>query len=82
MAVNPPDSPSLVLEDVTRTITSITLRFVPGSYNGGNLITGYILYRDQGVGGSPYSMIYNGTSFPEIIFYNVTNLMTGHIYNF
>lgn len=56
--------------------------FVPGTSNGGSLITGYLLYGDQGVAGSPFKLIYNGTKSPEMIVYNVSNLMTGHYYNF
>jgi len=82
MAVNPPDAPTIVADEASRTVSSINLKFVPGASNGGSLITGYLLYRDQGVAGSPFTLIYNGTTYPEIIFFNVTELMTGHIYNF
>jgi len=46
MAVNPPDAPTMEVDELTRTLTSINLRFVPGASNGGSLITGYLLYRD------------------------------------
>jgi len=82
MAVNPPDAPSIQVDELTRTLTSINLLFIPGTSNGGSLVTGYLLYRDQGVAGSPFSLIYNGTRAPEMILYNVTELMTGHYYNF
>ena len=82
MAVNPPDAPTIGVDELTRTLTSIYLKFIPGASNGGSLITGYLLYRDQGVAGSPFELIYNGTKAPEMILYNVTGLMTGHYYNF
>ena len=41
-----------------------------------------MLYMDQGVAGSPFTLIYNGTGSPQIINFNVTELMTGHYYNF
>jgi len=61
MVVNPLDAPSLAIDDLSRTLTSIALKFTPGTSNGGSLITGYLLYRDQGVAGSPFKLIYNGT---------------------
>ena len=82
MAVDPPAAPTIVVDETSRTLTSINLKFVPDVNNGGSIITGYLLYRDQGVAGSPYSLIYNGTGAPEVIFFNVTDLMTGHYYNF
>ena len=67
MAVNPPDAPTIGVDELTRTLTSIYLKFIPGASNGGSLITGYLLYRDQGVAGSPFELIYNGTKAPEMI---------------
>jgi large repetitive protein len=82
MAVDPPLAPTLVLDSASRTLTSINLKFIPDVDNGGSLITGYLLFRDQGVAGSPFSLVYNGTGKPEVIFFNVTELMTNHYYNF
>lgn len=82
MAVNAPSPPSLIVDDQSRTLTSINLKFVPGVSNGGSLITGYLLYRDQGVAGSPFSLLYNGTGSPDIIFFNATELVTSHYYLF
>lgn len=80
MAVDAPKAPTLQLG--SRTITSVNLKFVPDVDNGGSVITGYLLYRDQGVAGSPFTLVYNGTAMPEIIYFNVTDLMTNHYYNF
>ncbi len=82
MAVDSPLAPTIVVDESSRTLTSINLKFVPNADSGGSHITGYMLWRDQGVAGSPFTLIYNGTGAPEIIFYNVTDLMTGHYYNF
>lgn len=82
MAVNPPDAPTIVIDESSRTLSSINLKFVPGTSDGGSVNIGYLLYRDQGVSGSPYTLIYNGTGYPEIISYNVTNLTTALTYSF
>ena len=46
MAVNHPDAPTIAIDDLSRTLSSIGLKFAPGLSNGGSLITGYQLYRD------------------------------------
>ncbi len=61
MAVDHPAAPNIAIDDMSRTLASIALKFSPGSNNGGSVITGYLLYRDQGVAGSPFKLIYNGT---------------------
>ena len=66
MATNAPDSPTISLVQSSRTLTSLLLNFVPGS-SGGSPIIGYLLYRDQGVSGSPFTLVYNGTGKPELI---------------
>lgn len=82
MATDPPLSPILTVDTTSRTLTSIGLEFAPDTNNGGSPIIGYLLYRDEGVTGSPLSLIYNGTGKPEIIYYNATNLVTGLTYTF
>lgn len=59
MATNVPQAPSLELSD--RTLTSVTLKFTAPADNGGSQITGYQLWRDEGIQGSPSSMVYDGT---------------------
>jgi hypothetical protein len=66
MATDAPDTPSISLVQSSRTLTSLLLNFIPGS-SGGSSIIGYLLYRDQGVSGSPFTLIYNGTGKPEVI---------------
>lgn len=61
MAANAPGTPSLTAIDSSRTLTSIVLKFTPNSNNGGSSVIGYELYRDEGIAGSPYTLIYNGT---------------------
>ena len=36
MATNAPSTPTLTYDESTRTLTSVTLRFAPGSDNGGS----------------------------------------------
>jgi hypothetical protein len=50
------------------------LTFGKPSDNGGTNIIGYQLWKDEGIAGSPFTMIFNGTSKPEIVSYNVTGL--------
>jgi hypothetical protein len=37
MATNPPSTPTLTFDQNSRTLTSVTLQFAPGSDNGGKL---------------------------------------------
>lgn len=46
MAVDPPIEPTVTIDEASRTLSSINLKFVPDADNGGSLITGYMLYRD------------------------------------
>lgn len=77
MAVDPPAAPTLTANEGSRTLNSITLEFTPDADDGGSQIIGYELYRDEGIVGSPFTLIYNGTGKPEVISYNASNLMTG-----
>ena len=67
MATNAPDAPTLTPDENSRTLTSILLRFAPGTDNGGSDIVGYELWRDEGIMGSHLSITYDGLSRPEII---------------
>ena len=62
MAVDPPSAPVLTLDEDARTISSVTLLFTPDADSGGSLITGYQLWRDEGLSGSPFSLVYDGTN--------------------
>ena len=77
MAADAPGEPTLESIESTRTLTSIELKFTPHADNGGSSIIGYELYRDEGVAGSPFSLVYNGTGKPEIITYVQKDLTTG-----
>jgi hypothetical protein len=72
MAANPPVAPTLDAVEATRTLSSILLTFAPDVDDGGSSIIGYLLYRDEGVSGSPFSLVYNGTGRPEVIQFNAT----------
>jgi|688.fasta_scaffold759238_2 hypothetical protein len=82
MATNPPDVPTLTMDEKSRTLTSVLVRFAPGLNNGGSDVVGYELLRDEGIQGSPFKVIYDGTSKPEIIVYNDTNLQTSLTYTY
>ena len=82
LAADAPVAPVLSEIDSERTLSSVFLQFTPDANDGGSSIIGYVLYGNQGIAGSPFSLIYNGTGRPEVIFYNVTNLTTGLTYQF
>lgn len=44
MATNAPSTPVLTYDDISRTLTSVVLKFAPGADNGGSIITGYQLW--------------------------------------
>ena len=67
MATDAPDVPTLTPDEASRTPTSILLRFAPGASDGGSDIVGYELWRDEGIMGSHFKIIYDGISRPEII---------------
>lgn len=67
-AADEPAAPALSLVTGHRTQTSVRLLFTPDADTGESPIIGYLLYRDEGVDGSPYTLYYNGTGKPEIIY--------------
>ena len=67
MAVDPPAAPTLTLDNAARTIDSVSLHFTPDADTGGSLITGYKLWRDEGLSGSPFSLIYDGSKQAQLI---------------
>jgi hypothetical protein len=58
------------------------LKFAPNANTGGSPITGYELLRDEGLAGSPYSLIYNGASKPGVIDYVDKGLQTSLTYTY
>jgi len=82
MATNPPSAPTLTYDQSSRTLNSITLHFAPGSDNGGSAISGYQLWRNEGILGSPSEIIYYGKGRPEILSLDVHNLVTSLTYTF
>ena len=82
MATDKPTSPSLDVSETTRTLTTIDLKFGAPADNGGSSIIGYLLYRDQGITGSPFQLIYDGTGKPEMLLYTARDLITSLTYTF
>lgn len=78
VAADQPDAPSMSL--VSRGSNTLYLKFSPGASDGGSRITGYQLYRDEGIAGSPFKQI--ATVPSEQILYNATSLITGREYTF
>ena len=62
MAIDPPAAPTLIYDENSRTLTSVLLKLSPDADTGGSPITGYLIERDEGIAGSPFSLVYNGTS--------------------
>jgi len=82
MATDAPKAPHLSTDNSRRTINSVTLHFAPDADNGGYSITGYELWRDEGLSGSPFVMIYNGASKPGFIDYVDSGLQTSLTYTY
>ena len=61
MAVDAPLAPTISLNADERTIDSVSLLFTPDADTGGSRIIGYKLWRDEGLNGSPFSLIYDGS---------------------
>jgi hypothetical protein len=82
VATDAPASPTLSLLASSRTLTGGQLRFGKPLSDGGSPIIGYHLYRDEGIAGSPFVLIFNGTSQPELVSHNLTGLQTALTYSF
>jgi hypothetical protein len=82
MATNPPSTPTLTFDQNARTLTSVTLKFAAGSDNGGSPITGYTLWQNEGILGSPSAIIYFGSGRPEVLTLEVSSLVTSLTYTF
>jgi len=72
----------MIAKDSSRTLSSIDLEFFAPSINGGSPITGYQLWRDQGIEGSPFQQIYDGDGRPEMLIYSVRGLINSFTYTF
>jgi hypothetical protein len=82
MATNAPSEPFIATIEASRKLTSIDLQFTKPISNGGSLISGYQLWRDEGIKGSPFELIYNGTDRPEILSITASGLITSFTYTF
>jgi hypothetical protein len=82
MATDPPALPTLTTDDSQRTIDSVFLHFAANADDGGSPIIGYLLQRDEGLAGSPFSLIYDGTNKPGFIDYRDLNLQTSLTYTY
>ena len=77
---DPPAAPEVV--NGTRTSTGITIIWEAPADNGGQLVTGYRLYRDDGATGVPNIIIWNGENAPSIFEFATTGLNPGSSYVF
>lgn len=82
MAVDPPNAPVLTLDQEARTIDSVTMDFTPDPFTGGSLIIGYKLWRDEGLGGSPFSLIYDGSGRAQQIYLTDSDVKTSFEYTY
>jgi hypothetical protein len=82
MATDAPSSPYITFVEETRTLESVELLFTKPDTDGGSRITSYQLYRDEGILGSPFEMIYDGTDRPELLIFNATSLVPSFTYTF
>lgn len=82
VATDAPAAPSLTLLGSSRTLEGFTLTFGKPASDGGAAIVGYLLYRDEGVTGSPFTLIFNGTGQPELVSFEVTGLASALTYSF
>ena len=81
-AVDPPLAPTLTLDEDSRTLSSVSLKFEPDADTGGSPITGYVLYRDEGLSGSPFSLLYDGSSRAELFHYTDADVITSLTYTY
>lgn len=82
LATDAPGAPSMIQKDSSRTLNSIDFVFTAPVDNGGSPITGYELWRDQGVSGSPFERIYDGSGKPEMLVFSANSLITSLTYTF
>jgi hypothetical protein len=82
MATNAPLVPSIADEYLTRSLTSVWLQFTKPTDDGGSPISGYVLWRDQGITGSPFEVIHDGTDRPELLRFQAEGLQTSLTYTF
>jgi hypothetical protein len=82
MATDVPSTPYITFVEETRTLESVELLFTKPDTDGGSRITGYQLWRDEGILGSPFEMIFDGTDRPELLLFNATSLVTSFTYTF
>ena len=82
VATNPPSTPTLTFNQNSRSLTSVTLQFAAGTDNGGSPITGYQLWQNEGILGSPSALIYDGSGKPEVLTLVVPHLVTSLTYTF
>jgi hypothetical protein len=82
VATDAPGTPTLALEESSRALEGFKLNFERPVSDGGSPHIGFLLYRDEGIAASPFTLIFNGSSKPEISAFTVTGLQTALTYTF
>jgi hypothetical protein len=82
VATNPPGTPTVTLDETSRTLDGFKLNFGRPSSDGGSPHIGFLLYRDEGIAGSPFTLAFNGSSMPQIAEYTISGLQTALTYQF
>lgn len=75
-----PDAPPKPSKKASE-LTTITIQWSAPSYNGGNAVTDYSIYMDDGLGGGVFTL-QGQTGDPSILEFQVTGLTNSHEYNF
>ena len=82
VAADAPGQPTLTLLEATRSLEGFRLSFGRPASDGGSPLIGYLLYHDEGIAGSPFTLAFNGSSQPELAGFTVTGLRTALTYRF
>ena len=64
VATDAPGTPTVTLDASSRTLDGFRLTFGRPASDGGSPHIGFLLYRDEGIAGSPFTLAFNGSSMP------------------
>jgi titin len=84
VATDAPGTPTITLGlgETARALDGFRLNFGRPTSSGGSPHIGFLLYRDEGISGSPFTLAFNGSSMPQVADYTVTGLQTALTYQF